>query len=366
MLKRILHEEAQRTDNYRVRGTFTVIQRERLDSVRVFRNGTWHEYSEPYKVAEELRIMNNLKYSATNNTPQTHPAYVQRIGYVDVLPGAQEILNGTFQYPDGATEWEIGMLSQLTHPPHLQTLVCTVTPDEYRAAWRTVKERKSSSISGRHYGVYKATTKNDYLNTIFTSAFNLPFLTGIPYDRWSSFLNVMTLKEPGNRNVDRLRSLILGEAIWNLGGRVHINRRMMANADQHAQIPIEHYGGRKFKKATDAVLDKRLALDNIRLERRPAAVTSTDAASCYDRMLHSFISISAQRLGVLLVVLLALLRPLQESKYYIRSAYGDSKDYYGGKRPVPYQGTGQGNSSSSPFWIIISVPLILRLPQLSP
>ena len=58
------------------------------------------------------------------------------------------------------------------------------------------------------------------------------------------------------------------------------------------------------------------------------------------------------------LLLLALLRPLQESRHYIRTAYGDSSNYYGGKRPVPFQGTGQGNASSSPFWIIISTPLI--------
>lgn len=101
-----------------------------------------------------------------------------------------------------------------------------------------------------------------------------------------------------------------------------------------------------------------LALDNIRLARRPASITSTDEANCYDRMLHSVISMSAQRLGPPLAIILALLRPLQESKHYIRSAYGDSTKCYGGKRDIPYQGTGQGNTSSSPFWMIISAPLI--------
>ena len=158
----------------------------------------------------------------------------------------------------------------------------------------------------------------------------------------------MTLNKPGNRNVDKLCSLILGEADWNLGGRIHVNRRMLQNAFSHSLIPSEHYGGIKNKKATDDVLDKRLGVDNIRLECRAASITSTDAANCYDRMLHSYISLSAQKLGAPLAVLLALLRPLQESRHYIRTAYGDSHEYYGGKRPVPFQA----------FWIIISSPLI--------
>ena len=75
-------------------------------------------------------------------------------------------------------------------------------------------------------------------------------------------------------------------------------------------------------------------------------------------MVHSFISLSVQRLGLPLSVIFALLRPLQESRHFIRTAYGDSSQYYGGKQDVPFQGSGQGNSSSSPFWTVVSSHLI--------
>lgn len=176
-----------------------------------------------------------------------------------------------------------------------------------------MKENKSSSISGRHFGVYKSAVKDPYLLQVFTHPFNLPFLNGLPYQRWSSFLNVMTSKEENNRRVDKSRSLILGEGDWNLGGRIFINRKTMKNAETTNQIPCEHYGERKGFKSTDAVLNKRLALDNIRLARRPAAITSTDVAHCYDRMVHNYISMNARRLGVPISILLVLLRPLQES-----------------------------------------------------
>lgn len=213
-------------------------------------------------------------------------------------------------------------------------------------------------MSRRHFGIYKSVTKDDKLLPIFTRAFNLPFKSGIPYDRWSCFLNVMTLKEENNFNVDKLRSLILGEADWNMGGRFHINRNMLSGVEKLNLIPNEHYGGRKGYKATDAVLNKRLALDNIRLAKKTAAIISTDAANCYDRMVNSFISLSIQRLGVPLSIVFALLRPLQESRHYVRTAYGDSTTYYGGKRDIPFQGSGQGNASSSPFWTVVSSHLI--------
>ena len=161
-------------------------------------------------------------------------------------------------------------------------------------------------------------------------------MTGTTYHRWSGFVNIMTLKEENNLKVDKLRSLILGEADLNMGGRIFVNRKMLQGAEKLNLISREHYGGRKGMKATDAVLNERLALDNIRLAKRPAAILSTDAANCYDRMVHSIISLRVQRLGLTLSIVLALLRPLQESRHFIRSAYSDSTTHYGGKRDVPF------------------------------
>ena len=73
--------------------------------------------------------------------------------------------------------------------------------------------------------------------------------------------------------------------------------------------------GRKGYQATDAVLSKQLMLDNLRLERRPGAIISTDIANCYDRIVHSYVSLCGQRLGLSILVMAALLTPLQESRY---------------------------------------------------
>ena len=357
-LKRILHEEAQKSDNRQMSAVYKRVKLQRLDSVTVFRNGEWVEVTNPSEVADELQKMNSEKYSSTNNTPLMEARYVDRIGYLAEKPAAQQLLNGTYLFPENTPPHELSMLQYLQSPPNVSPLPITITAEDYKRAWNRVKENKSSSMSGQHFGVYKSITRDDTLLQIFTAAFNLPFITGVPYQRWAGFLNVMTEKEEGNRRVDKLRSLILGEADWNMGGRIHINRNMLRNANGCNAIPDEHYGGRRGYKATDAILDKRLALDNIRLFKRPAAITSTDAANCYDRMVHSYISLSAQRLGVPLSIILALLRPLQESRHYIRTAIGDSTSYYGGRQETPFQGSGQGNASSSPFWLIVSSAMI--------
>ena len=55
----------------------------------------------------------------------------------------------------------------------------------------------------------------------------------------------MTFKEEGVRKVDRLRTLVLGEGDWNMGGRIHVNRRMFRQAEDAGEIPLEHFGGRR-------------------------------------------------------------------------------------------------------------------------
>ena len=358
VLRRILHEEDQRIQNRKMSGTFKKTKMQRLDSVEVFHNGEWVEVTQPTNLTEAIRQENNRKYSSTNNTPLMEKSYHESLGYLGELVGANDVLNGTYAFPPHADRYERDMLQYLARTEGAQDLPVLVTDEEYQTAWRVVKEKRSSSLSGRHFGVYKAVTNHPDLLPIFTAAYNIPFVNGLAYNRWSNFLNVMTFKEEGVRKVDRLRTLVLGEGDWNMGGRIHVNRRMFRQAEKLGEIPPEHFGGRRGYKAIDAVISKRLVLDNIRLSKRPAAVISTDAANCYDRMVHSFVSLSARRLGLALSVILALLRPLQESRHFIRTAYGDSSTYYGGQRDVPYQGTGQGNSSSSPFWTIVSSIMI--------
>ena len=363
ILRRILHDEEQRCQNRSSQSIFKKTKRQNLDSIEVFHEGQWVEVTQPSQITEELRRMNDAKYSSTNDTPLMTPIYIDRIGYLGERDGAKAILNGTFTPPPDEDIATVQMLEAMFRPEDVSTLPTAITPLQYQEAWKRVKEGKSSSISGRHFGVYKAVCQDKYLLPIFTNAFNIPFVSGEPYERWSKFLSVMIPKASGSRQVDKLRSLVLGEADWNLGGRIHVNRGMMRQSELKNMLPAEHYGGRKHHRALDAVLNKRLVLDSIRLSRRPASILSTDAANCYDRMVHGYISLAAQRLGLPLSTISALLKPLQAAKYYIRTAFGDSNSYYGGARDVPYQGTGQGNSSSSPFWLIVSSPLILLMTQ---
>ena len=109
--------------------------------------------------------------------------YITSLGYLGEQPGANQVLDGTYEFPATADDYEKRMYSYLKRPNNIQDLPILVTDEEYKQAWRTVKERRSSSISGRHFCVYKAVTEHPDLLPVFTAAYNIPFLNGLSYPR---------------------------------------------------------------------------------------------------------------------------------------------------------------------------------------
>lgn len=90
--------------------------------------------------------------------------------------------------------------------------------------------------------------RDNRLLPTFTSLFNAPFQFGVPYDRWKNNFDVIAFKNPDDRHVHRLSSFALGEADWNMGGRIIVNRKMMLNAERTNTMPSEHFWAAKDTK----------------------------------------------------------------------------------------------------------------------
>jgi len=110
-----------------------------------------------------------------------------------------------------------------------------------------------------------------------------------------------------------LRSIILSEADWNAAGRIYVTKKMMGQAKKHGLLPEEHLGGRKGRKSIDGAITKQLYIDNVNATKTPTVIISTDAANCYDRMVHKYISMMCSKWGVAKQVMKALLQPLREA-----------------------------------------------------
>ncbi len=70
-------------------------------------------------------------------------------------------------------------------------------------------------------------------------------------------------------------------------------------------------------------------------------------------------SLIFQSFGVENAAVSAMLKTIQEMKFFLQTAYGDLKMFAGSSTKIKTQGLGQGNGASPAGWCVISI-VILR------
>lgn len=104
------------------------------------------------------------------------------------------------------------------------------------------------------------------------------------------------------------------------------------------------------RTAEDGALAKILFYDIVRQCRFSAAILSVDATNCHDSIAHTVASIIFQACGVPIEGVEAMLSAIQDMKYFLRAAYGDSTNFRGSKIEIKYQGLCQGNGAAPAGW----------------
>ena len=125
------------------------------------------------------------------------------------------------------------------------------------------------------------------------------------------------------------------EADFNHANKEIFGYRMLQNVRKHQLMPEEVYS-KPNKTADDGTLAKVLFFDITRQTRLSAGISSVDAANCYDRVAHAIASLTFQAFGVPEKAVHAMLTTIEEMKYFLRTAYGDSKKFRGHKILVKF------------------------------
>ena len=169
----------------------------------------------------------------TKGTPMTISPLIDDFGLLGTGSAADELLRGTYNFPEGIDKSVKSVLDNMKCP---ETIKLTkqpipITCNEHKSGWNKVKERTSSSPSGLHVGHWKCASADENLNWLNTSMANIPFLSGYSPRRWQNGINVMLEKKKGNFRVDKLRTILLFEADFNLNNK-YIGRNMMSTAEK--------------------------------------------------------------------------------------------------------------------------------------
>jgi len=273
---------------------------------------------------------------------------------------AKEILEGTYVCPPDTDEYTRQFIEALKWPVLRPTMVSSILSTEaFCTHWRRAKERTSSSISGLHFGHYKAASHHPSIAHLHARFTQLVFMTGISLSRYQSGLQVILEKKPGAINIDMLRAILLIEADFNAAMKLIIGHRMICNAIRCHAIPTECFGSRPGHSAIQVSLNRCLVSDTSRQQKTPLAIASVDCLTCYDSLGHPPASIACQRLGAPPSVLCTIFSTIQLMKFFLRTAHGDSDNFYGGGTSVlPFQGVCQGNGAGPAIWLAVSMVLM--------
>ena len=320
------------------------------------------------EIEQILMKTNKEKFQQACETPFVNTYLHEVVGDMAINEESERILCGKFitssTDEDGVADF-IDNVKRAKSVERSNRINTEISLEEHQNFWKQARESTQSSMSGLHFGFYKSITKDSQLANLSRHFINIQFRNG--YSSWRSRgdLNVSLQKIAGNFDPKKQRTIHLLEADFSEGCKIIFSKRMMEKARVHNQIPEEQYA-RKGGKAIDAALHKVLILDQFRMMRRGGICMSGDLMNCYDRMVHSVGSLSMQSLGIPPHAIKCLSSTVQRMRHFVRTAYGDSDQFYGGNDNELLQGGGQGNPAAPPMWTAISIVILKILATYEP
>ena len=185
------------------------------------------------------------RFTQASDTPFLLEPLYSLIGPLGVSEACDQILQGTFAPPPGTDPYSARLIQALRSCDSVPSNTrWSVSFDEYCQFGKRRRETTSSSISGVHFGHYKAATTELVLASVNQRLLSFCFETGYASSRHCRALDLAIEKKPRNFRVEKLRAIILFEASFNAGNKL-FGRQMMATAEELSLLAQEQAGSRR-------------------------------------------------------------------------------------------------------------------------
>ena len=290
--------------------------------------GSWRTVRVPEEIEHLLLARNQLHFGQAHGTPLTRPPLSMAVQYNGSGIQAQAILDGTYDSTSLAepTALFINHLQQKS----LQTLDDNITTKDVLGKLKTWPERTTTSPSGIHLGHYHAMWRKtgciggdddpegqqildaqEALQYGHTMLLQYSLKHSYSFQRWSSVVNVMLEKDPGNPRIHRLRVIHLYEADYNLLLAVKWRQALHHAEDKK----LLNAGSRAGRSAITPVNIEIMQHAIYQLSMKNGINLDLDATSCYDRILAKVASLASRRMGMHSSVVLVNCQTLEEAKF---------------------------------------------------
>ena len=336
---------------------------------------TWKSETAPKEILDKLMERNVRHFGQAQGSPFTTSPLIAKFGYdgmsyngiqlsqAGIVPlGLDQISTATKDVLDRISN------SDSRHPIEHNLL----TFDLFVSAIKKWRESTSTSPSGRHLGHYKSLVTLDSFSSKYTELNPDPgldilqvlfqvaaatFQSGITLSRWTNITTCMIEKLPGTPRINKLRVIHLYEADYNLMNKLAWQRGVVWQAHTAGTLNTAQSGSRPYRTSIETVISKELKYGYSRLTRTNMATMDNDAKSCYDRIVASIALLISHHFGVPEEICQTVGETLRTMKFRLRTAMGDSEEYYCHSTDTPIHGVGQGGTASPAFWLLVSSAL---------
>lgn len=320
-------------------------------------NGEWKESK--HDIEETLFPINEGKIRASEDTPFLQEPLYSTFGERGIEQLVDQVLEGSFPIPEGLDEYTKLLIKHLRKPDQVPELATEyITTEEHTSAWRKAREYTAAGMSGIHFGMFKAHSTRHHLAEIDASMRSVAYCTGFAYGRWKKGVDVQLLKRAKLYIANKLRTILLLEADFNMNNKKMGREAMQAGEDTRTHTR-DNYGGRRGLRAAEIAMNYQLTMDSLRARRGRAILISNDAKGCYDRIAHVVCKMALRRLGIPNPPLQSMIETIQEMEHHICTAFGVSEDFYCTREgQKASQGVLQGNGAGPASWFAICSVLV--------
>jgi hypothetical protein len=243
------------TDDPRL-GAITFVQRETPNGIV--------NITDMNGMCEEIQTVTERRFELAESAPVTNSSLRHSVGFLADTQFALELVSGKAEIPgdvDYSTKLVIEEMQRLWNANGQERFQAfEITSDDYKSFWKRVKESTSSSISGLHFGVYKATSSSDLISSFLADKLTVVGSYGCPPSRWGCGLQVMLEKVAGVALVNKLRAILLMEGDYNFFNKFVFGYKALNVLYENEYIPQDQYSQRE-STAEDARLENRLTMD---------------------------------------------------------------------------------------------------------
>ncbi len=226
--------------------------------------GEVKEFTVQEDVEHAIQQECEVRFSLAHSAPIMNRLLGEKLRYLSDKSLAKAIITGTYNIPtnlDPATAMilkEIGTLGMKIVNGNANKII--IAPEDFRCFWKEVNDFTLSSMSGVHYGYYKAATQDSLSTEVLATQLKVIPRSGIPPDSWSVGLQVMLEKIAGVCLVEKLCAIQLYEADFNCYNQFVFGKQAMQTLTDSGYIPEELFS-QKGSTAEDTKFNKMLMAD---------------------------------------------------------------------------------------------------------